>query len=440
MDDIYTFSTADLKEQAAITARYKAEAAYPFDDAPRRLITNQPFSLYYKIAGGDQLTHIIAYPGGIKSFTGPNDNCMHQHNHFELFYVLRGELQNRIDNVTYRYKKGDACLLNRNIFHSDTPGPDCAVVFVDFLGDYIEQVLSLEKSFDIFSRSRAADILPPSANMTAGRNTANRNTISHTISRNADTRNTTADRNTPSGNAASRELPAVDEVNISPDTDDGSILPGQLQVTTNKTDKALASDYGKIHDFLLSNIRGEQRYYRSYMEFTSTLQALASPKAPTAEEIIDGLQLELLNGQPGSGYTISGLLCRLIHSLEDTQAYHANVMQLDLSNEDFLFARIDNYLKESHGRISRTELSRALNYNAEYLNQIARRRSGKSLKQLGKIYSLEYAKELLGESSMSIAQIINTMGFTSSSHFYTFFRDQTGISPAQYRKLYRSRT
>ena len=404
MNDFYTFSTADIREQAVINARYKTEAAYPFPEAPLRLITNQPFSLYYKIASGDQLTNIIVYPGGIKSFSGTYDNRMHQHHHFELFYVIRGELQNKIDNVTYRYKKGDACLLNRNIFHADIPGPDCAVVFVDFLSDYIERVFSSEKDFDIFSRGKAADILAPG---------------SDTLPRGL--------------------LPKVSDVNIAPDKADEPIPPEELWVThTGNPDAAATPDFGKIHDFLLSNIRGEQRYYRSYMEFSSTLQAMASSKAPETEGIIDQLQLELLSGRPGSGYIISGLLCRLIHSLEDTQVYHANVMQLDLSNEDFLFARIDNYLKESHGRITRAQLSQALNYNAEYLNQIARRRSGKSLKQLGKIYSLEYAKELLGESDASIAQIISTLGFTSSSHFYTFFREQTGISPAQYRKLYRA--
>lgn len=392
MDNPYTFKTADLREQAAINARFKSEAAFAFPEAPLRLVTNQPFSLYYKIASGDQLTHILVYPGGIKSFNGNNNNYMHQHNHFELLYVVRGELLNRIDNVTYRYKKGDACLLNRNICHSDTPGPDCVVVFVNFLGDYIEQLLTQEKSFDIFTRSRAADIL--------------------------------ADPHTPE----------VADADAAPDNHNGT--PERPWITKTGKDSGEPSD--KVHDFLLSNIRGEQRYYRSYMEFSSTLQALASPKAPVVEGIIDALQLELLEGGPGSGYIISGLLCRLIRALEDTQAYHANVMQLDLSNDDFLFARIDNYLKESHGRISRAELSKALNYNAEYLNQIVRRHSGKSLKQLGKIYYLEYAKELLGQSPLSIAQIINTLGFASSSHFYTFFRNQTGMSPAEYRKLYRA--
>lgn len=404
MSDFFSFSTADIRERAVINARYKSEAAYPFHDAPLRLITNQPFSLYYKIASGDQLTNIIVYPGGIKSFTGSFDNQMHQHHHFELLYVIRGELQNKIDNVTYKYKKGDACLLNRNIFHADIPGPDCAVVFVDFLSEYIEQVLACEKDFDIFTRGKAADILgqsPPPK---------------------------------PHGPQSK-----ISDVEILPDPAVEPIPPEALWVThTGNPDTASMTDFGKIHDFLLSNIRGEQRYFRSYMEFSSTLQALASTKAPEADSIIDQLQLELLNGRPGSGYIISGLLCRLIHTLEDTQAYHANVMQLDLSNEDFLFARIDNYLRESHGRVTRAQLSQALNYNAEYLNQIARRRSGKSLKQLGKIYCLEYAKELLGESDASIAQIISTLGFTSSSHFYTFFREQTGISPAQYRKLYRS--
>lgn len=61
-------------------------------------------------------------------------------------------------------------------------------------------------------------------------------------------------------------------------------------------------------------------------------------------------------------------------------------MQLDSSNEDFLFARISNYMEETHGRISRSQLSRALHYNAEYLNQIVKRRTGQSLLKLAGSY------------------------------------------------------
>ena len=36
----------------------------------------------------------------------PNNAALHQHDHFELMYVLDGELTNKIERISYTYKKG----------------------------------------------------------------------------------------------------------------------------------------------------------------------------------------------------------------------------------------------------------------------------------------------------------------------------------------------
>ena len=109
-------------------------------------------------------------------------------------------------------------------------------------------------------------------------------------------------------------------------------------------------------------------------------------------------------------------------------------MRLDSSNEDFLFARISNCLEESHGNISRPELSRALHYNAEYLNQIVKRRTGASLLKLAGQYRLDHARQLLTKTDKSVIAIVEELGFTGTSHFYNLFRRETGMSPLEYRE------
>ena len=53
---------------------------------------------------------------------------------------------------------------------------------------------------------------------------------------------------------------------------------------------------------------------------------------------------------------------------------------------------------------------------------------------LARTYRLEYAQDLLLNTHDSIAEIIAKLGFVSSSHFYNFFRRETGMSPAQFRQ------
>ena len=315
---------------------------------PSRFRILLPFTMFYKIASGENILYIALYPGGIKQHIEPNMNTLHQHDHFELMYVLRGELTHLIENCSYHYKAGDACLMNRNISHTEIPGKDCAVVFLNFSDDYIRDLFEL-------------DVL-------AGNHTSHR------------------------------------------------------------------SFEGKLPQFILSNLHGEERYARNYLEFTSTLQALSATEPRQAEELIDQMQQELINPKPGSSYLLKGLLSRLFYVLETPTQYHMNYVQLNSSNEDFLYARIKNYLQETSGRITRSELAAALNYNAEYLNQIIKKRSGLSLMQLAKTYTLDEAKRLLRETDVSISQLIQDLGFISSSHFYQFFQKETGMSPGDYRK------
>ena len=47
---------------------------------------------------------------------------------------------------------------------------------------------------------------------------------------------------------------------------------------------------------------------------------------------------------------------------------------------------------------------------------------------------IEYAQELLRDSSLSVTQVCHRSGFNSLSHFITTFRRHTGFSPSQYRR------
>ena len=174
-----------------------------------------PLTLFYKIRDEKtgKLLNAAVYPGAMSCDYQPNNAALHQHDHFELMYVLDGELTNKIERISYTYKKGDACLLNRNTRHTDIPGQRCSVVFINFHAQYILELMEKDVLFEL-----SPQITPPG---------------------------------------------------------------------------------GAIHDFLRSNLQGEERFARNYLEFSSTLHSLAAPSVSPAETIIDQLQQEMVSARPG---------------------------------------------------------------------------------------------------------------------------------------------
>ena len=54
--------------------------------------------------------------------------------------------------------------------------------------------------------------------------------------------------------------------------------------------------------------------------------------------------------------------------------------------------------------------------------------------QLGRWYRIDKAKALLSETDKSISEIVEDLGFVSSSHFYDLFHKLTGMSPGAYQE------
>lgn len=55
---------------------------------------------------------------------------LHQHDYFELMYVLDGIVPVQIENKLYQYQCNDLCLINRSVKHIERFDSDCTVVFI----------------------------------------------------------------------------------------------------------------------------------------------------------------------------------------------------------------------------------------------------------------------------------------------------------------------
>lgn len=62
---------------------------------------------------------------------------VHKHNYFELLFVLHGQIDVFIEGEHYRYNRGDACLINRNIRHSEDFHGNFSAIYFNITEDYL---------------------------------------------------------------------------------------------------------------------------------------------------------------------------------------------------------------------------------------------------------------------------------------------------------------
>lgn len=80
----------------------------PEEENPYRIAILSPDFSYYHILSRDEFNEIHG-----------SNRPLHQHDTYELVYVLKGELFQRIENSRHKYIENSCCLINRNIRHTE---------------------------------------------------------------------------------------------------------------------------------------------------------------------------------------------------------------------------------------------------------------------------------------------------------------------------------
>lgn len=82
------------------------------------------------------------------------------------------------------------------------------------------------------------------------------------------------------------------------------------------------------------------------------------------------------------------------------------------------------------------ELADATNYNYSYLSSLFRRTTAGTLTDYYRRRRLETARLLISENELNITQIASLLHYSSIYTFSRAFKDEYGLSPAQYRKAH----
>lgn len=105
------------------------------------------------------------------------------------------------------------------------------------------------------------------------------------------------------------------------------------------------------------------------------------------------------------------------------------------SSADQLVNRFAQILNEANPPIhSVNEVAEQLNVSPKYFSTICKQVTGHTASEIIIEQLVNTAKIMLRNPQMSIKQIATRMGFNNQSHFGTFMRRNTGMSPQQLRK------
>jgi two-component system response regulator YesN len=95
------------------------------------------------------------------------------------------------------------------------------------------------------------------------------------------------------------------------------------------------------------------------------------------------------------------------------------------------------YIRENFREaITLEKMGNLVGFSAAYFSNLFKSETGTNFKQyLGEI-RIEEAKRLIQETNLSIGSIAEAVGYSDIKHFTKLFKKHTGLSPAEYRKLY----
>lgn len=208
---------------------------------------------------------------------------------------------------------------------------------------------------------------------------------------------------------------------------------------------------GQVHEWDLKNIKGFTFFFKKdfyeVVEKSLSLQALpffnnSATEAPMVifdkddalkiQSLFEEIMLEFTNKNPHHQSLIKSLLkIILIRSLRIYKPLYTNeASNLNVSKVRFFEQLIERHYLELK---SVKEYADKMSLTANYLNAICSKTVGKSAGELIRNRVVLESKRLLLHSSMSICEMGYHLGYNDCSYFIRLFKNDTGVTPEQFR-------
>ncbi len=121
----------------------------------------------------------------------------------------------------------------------------------------------------------------------------------------------------------------------------------------------------------------------------------------------------------------------LIELLNDCKREHSDYR---------LIQSVQDYIRRNYQRteLNNKTVAAEFSYHPYHISRLMKQHTKKTLHEYILDYRLHAAKNYLSTTTLNVTEIAKRTGFASYTYFIKIFREQTGISPLQYRKSRRS--
>ena len=153
---------------------------------------------------------------------------------------------------------------------------------------------------------------------------------------------------------------------------------------------------------------------------------------PVVKEMLS----EACSKLPGYKKALEGLFCELLLKLA---RFCANiekpdkVIQLEKPGISDVKSTLDTFLFSYHKAQSVEEIIEKMNISRRHFSRLMQKYYGMSYTEKITELRIEYAKQLLSDTDMSVSDIAQTVGYSSKQQFVRSFKRCTGMNPGEFR-------
>lgn len=179
-----------------------------------------------------------------------------------------------------------------------------------------------------------------------------------------------------------------------------------------------------LRDFLLHALSGGTSMY-SYLHVSAKE---IPPVLNLLENMIWTIFSDQINTNTIQQTTMGLLLMNLSQFAEKINA------ALPGQYEQTLVFKVLQYIETHYRTGTLSEISAQIKQPTYYVSRLLKKHMNKNFKELLQERKLQQAAYLLKQSSLSVEQILEAIGYDNSSYFYNRFREKYGCSPRAYRQ------